>query len=159
MATRHWSEVSPLRSRIRLGTSRRESGAPSWGVVGDVRNDDIDAPPLPHVYVPLAQRPSREMALVVRTADDPCRTRGASGLRWLVVDRNQPLYDVRTMTQVLTDDLRHRASRRIGRAVCDRRAGAAATGIYGVIAHVVAQPGTRSELNGAGAAAARWSGR
>jgi putative ABC transport system permease protein len=46
--------------RLRLGD---EASAGAWrtivGVAADVRNDDIDAPPVPHVYVPHAQRPER----------------------------------------------------------------------------------------------------
>jgi len=140
MAVRYWPNSSPLGSRMRLGDEPVGEWRTIVGVVGDVRNDDIDAPPLPHVYVPLAQRPSREMTLVVRSVDDPLLHVAQARAAVAAVDRNQPLYDIQTMTQIVAEDLR-------GTVVLVALAGLfaiialalASTGIYGVIAHVVAQ--------------------
>ena len=41
------------------------------GVVGDIRNDDADQPPLPYLYFPLAQQPRRTMTFTLRSASDP----------------------------------------------------------------------------------------
>jgi predicted permease len=106
MARRHWGDRSPVGARLRLGD---EDAPDRWrtviGVAGDVRNDDIDAPPLPHVYVPHAQRPERSMTLIVRSAEDPLAL--AAPLRAAVsaVDPSLPLYDVATMEQIVREDL------------------------------------------------------
>ena len=83
MVRRYWDgdAARALGSRIRVGDERDPQ---TWrtvvGIVGNVRNDDLDAPPLPMVYVPLAQRPSRDMTLVLRTVDDPLvRVEGITG--------------------------------------------------------------------------------
>lgn len=128
-------------ARIRLGD---EPSSTAWrtvvGVVGDVRNDDIDAPPLPMVYVPLAQRPSRDMTIVLRTMDDPLSRVADARAAVAAVDPDQPIFEVKTMAQVLEEDLRQSV---ILIAIFGIFAGVAlvlaALGIYGVVAHAVAQ--------------------
>lgn len=140
MARRYWAGSTAIGSHIRLGDEPDGQWRTVVGIVGDVRNDDVDAPPAPHVYVPLAQRATREMTIVVRTVDDPLRQVAALRAAVSAVDTDQPLYDVKTLTQVLADDLR-------GSVVLVGLAGLfaaialvlAATGIYGIVAHGVAQ--------------------
>jgi predicted permease len=141
MARRYWAGTSPLGARIRLGD---EPSPDAWrtvvGVAGDIRNDDIDAPTLPQVFVPLAQRPERDMTVVVRTADNPIAHVGDARAAVAMIDRNQPLFDVRSMDQLLEEDVR-------GTVVLVGLASIfgvvslalAATGIYGVLAYSVAQ--------------------
>jgi putative ABC transport system permease protein len=141
MARRYWAGTSPLGARIRLGD---EPSPDAWrtvvGVAGDIRNDDIDAPTLPQVFVPLAQRPERDMTVVVRTADNPIAHVGDARAAVAAVDRNQPLFAVRSMDQLLEEDVR-------GTVVLVGLASIfgvvslalAATGIYGVLAYSVAQ--------------------
>jgi putative ABC transport system permease protein len=74
-----------------------------------VRNPDADRPPEPHLYLPHAQNPIRAMALVTRT-DTDTNTDAltlARPLRQAIwgIDPNQPVYDVRTMDQIVYDDL------------------------------------------------------
>jgi putative ABC transport system permease protein len=137
MANRYWSGRSPIGERLK---DANEDWRTIVGVAGDVRNDDIDAPPAPHLYVPLAQRPERTMTLVVRTRGNPAAASGI--LREVVsrVDRNQPLYEMRTMNQVLDDDLRQSWTiiEIIGAfALCALLL--ATAGIYAVVAHAVSQ--------------------
>jgi putative ABC transport system permease protein len=109
-------------------------------VAGNVRNDDIDAPPLPMIYVPLAQRPSREMTVVVRTTGEPLTLVDDARAAIASVDPAQPLYDVKTMAQVLEEDLRP-SILLIGIIGIFAAVALvlAALGIYGVVSHAVAQ--------------------
>lgn len=140
MERRYWNGSAAVGSRLRLGDEPEGQWRTVVGVVGDIRNDDIDAPPVPHVYVPLSQRATREMTIVVRTIDDPLRQVAAVRAAVSEVDPDQPLYDVQTLDQVLAEDLR-------GTALIVGLAGLfaaislvlAATGIYGIVAHGVAQ--------------------
>jgi len=70
LAQRHFADRDPIGQRLRLGRRSPES----WtvvGIVGDVKNyETVDASE-PQIYVPFAQRPTRQMTVVVRTSDDP----------------------------------------------------------------------------------------
>ena len=138
---RYWPGRSPLGARIRLGD---EPSPSAWrtivGVVGDVRNDDIDAPPLPHVYVPHRQRPEAAMTVVLRTQGDPLALVGALRAAVAAADPHQALFDVKTMERIFDEDLA--GSRVLIQvmqffAICALLL--AAVGIYGVVAHAVAR--------------------
>ncbi len=141
MARRYWPNEHAVGKRIRLGVA--ESDKP-WitvvGVVGDVRNDDVNAPPLPQVYLPHAQSAERSMALIARTVSDPLSMVGAvKGAVW-EVDKEQPVYNIRTMKQLLFEDL---AGTRIIVELLSTFAGLAlvlaVVGIYSVTSYSVSQ--------------------
>ena len=133
--------TSPLGARVRLGD---ESSPEMWrtviGVVGDIRNDDVDQPPPSTVYVPAPQRPVREMTFMVRTREDPLALVPAARAAVAAEDPDLPVYRVQTMEQLLAGDLR-------GPTVISSMAAVfatvalllAAVGIYGLVAYGVAQ--------------------
>jgi predicted permease len=106
-ARRFWPGRDPLGARLALDAP---SGTEAWlevvGVVGNIRNSDIDQGPLPQVYVPASVQPSTSIAIVVRSAG-PNALQLAPSIRSEVtrIDRDQPIHDVALMTQVLFDDL------------------------------------------------------
>ena len=105
------------------------------GVVGHIRNDGLDVDTRPQVYWPFRQRTQDRMALVVRGHH------GVGGLAPAIVGRirdidpEQPVYDVRTMEQVLDRSL---TERRLNTMLLTAFAGAslllAAIGAYGAMA-------------------------
>jgi putative ABC transport system permease protein len=105
MAERFWPGRSPLGARLRQADDATGDWRTVVGVVGDIRNDDADAPPIPYLYVPLAQRPVRTLTLVLRTAGDAAALSGPLRRAVSEIDRDQALYDVRTMEDVLEADL------------------------------------------------------
>ncbi|HUF81135.1 MAG TPA: FtsX-like permease family protein, partial [Burkholderiales bacterium] len=148
LASSIWPGEDPLGKRISAWTPTPE---PEWrevvGVIGDVRTFGQDDPVEPEMFVPYTQAPGgawdhfqRSMALVARTAADPADS--TSLLRRAVwsVDPSLPLYDVRTMDQVLAIS---GAARRFGTLLLLLLAATglalAAVGIYGVIAYFVTQ--------------------
>jgi putative ABC transport system permease protein len=140
MARRYWPNEDPLGKRINLDDSQTAPWRTIVGIVGDVRNEGLNAEPNPQMYVSFAQAPRQGMSLVVRGAGDP---RGLiAGVRNKVVelDRDQPLYNVRTLEQALAESL---ARERFGLLLIVTFAGLAlllaTVGVYGVLAYSVTQ--------------------
>ena len=133
-----WPGQSALGHRFRI-----PFGDLPWveivGVVGHVRHDALDQDLRPQVYWPYRQRAQDRMVLVVR--GDDARSLGslvAGAVR--SVDPEQPLYDVRTMDEVVERSL---AQRWLNTALLAAFAAAslllASVGVYGVVAFGVAR--------------------
>jgi putative ABC transport system permease protein len=75
------------------------------GVVRDVRSSGFDNTPDPTTYVPFAQQPAWSSAIVVRTSNDPSALASAVMARVRGIDSDEPPYDVRSLQQVLSDDV------------------------------------------------------
>ncbi|HET8645225.1 MAG TPA: FtsX-like permease family protein, partial [Vicinamibacteria bacterium] len=146
MARLHWPGGDPLGHRLKLG--RAESRNP-WcavvGVVGDVRQMGLDVSPEPEVYFSLDQPTGATpffwpQHLVVRTQGDPRAL--APALRQAVwsVDPEQPVSNVRPMTDVLDAELSGRGTQMtLVAAFAGLALLLAAVGLYGVLSYDVAQ--------------------
>jgi ABC-type lipoprotein release transport system permease subunit len=113
------------------------------GVVGDVRQAGLDHEPLREIYFPYQSNLigwMSSMALVVKTRVDPETLLPAVSEAVRAVDRDQPVYRVRTMEQVISESL---SSRRLNLWLLGVFAGVAlvlsAAGLYGVISFLVTQ--------------------
>jgi predicted permease len=142
LARRMFGGEQPVGRQIRLGA---EGGPYSLvevvGVVGDVKLRALDDAPMPTVYVPALQTPSRTSVIVVRSersSDDVAAT-----VRSVVaqLDGNLPVYGVRPMTTVV-DVSPGVPQRRLLATVFTAFAVLAlclsAIGLFGVAAHDVA---------------------
>ena len=141
-ARRFWPGRDPIGSRIALDASPvRTPGCEIVGVVGNLRNSDVDQGPLPQVYVAIAVQPSADLAVVVKSAGaDPLQLVPAIRAQVAAIDPNQPIHSVASMSQVLFDDL---ASTYILAAMLSTIGLVAlclsAAGIYGLVSYSVAQ--------------------
>ncbi len=92
------------------------------------------------MYGPAAQFPQRGMSFVARTSGDPAALVPALRRELAALDSDLPLYNVRTMEQVMSDSI---SRRRFQMVLIAAFAGVglllAAVGIYGVISYSVAQ--------------------
>jgi putative ABC transport system permease protein len=127
--------------RIKLGAP----GSPRpWmliaGIVNDVKSDGLDAEATPEMYVPYSQNTASTMTLVARTVSNPARSVAAVRSAVQAIDENQPVYNIRTMEQLLNASI---AQRRLNMMMLGAFALIAlllaTSGIFGLMAYTVAQ--------------------
>ncbi|HZE57366.1 MAG TPA: ABC transporter permease [Chthoniobacterales bacterium] len=111
------------------------------GVVGDTKASSLTGESGAQIYVPHAQDPQWNfMAMVIRTAGDPAAFATTLRREVQALDKDQPIYNVRTMDDVVMNSL---GTRRVSMQLFAVFAGAAlllaALGIYGVMAYSVTQ--------------------
>jgi len=140
MARRVWRGLDPVGKRFKVDAA--DASAPWFtvvGVVGNMRRQGLEREPVPQMFEPLAQNPSRLATLLVRTTtDDPLKIFGAVQTAVRRVDKHVPLYGVTSLEN------------RLGRFLTERRfqtslligfsASAlllAAIGIYGLIQYSI----------------------
>jgi putative ABC transport system permease protein len=137
MARRFFPDEEALGKRIRIA---EQPWRTIVGVIGSVRRSGLETEAMPEMYYPLLQEPLPFMALLVKTTRDP-RTLTAD-LRNAVraVDRDQPVFEVKTMDDVVKGSM---SSRRLTMVLLASFATMAivlaAIGIYGVISYLVTQ--------------------
>ena len=113
MAHRLWPAADPVGKRIRLGAA---SSANSWltivGVAGDMRRQGLENEPVPQLFQPLSQSPSRFETLLVRTSlSDPLKMRQTLTAAVHRVEKHVLVYSVTTLENQLETSRQDAASR------------------------------------------------
>ncbi len=138
MARQFYAGENPLGQRIRMGNGSKP--AEIVGIVGDVRDQQLDTKGLPAVYEPAAQVPFGAMYFGIRTEGDPASL--ISGVRAVIrdLDPELPLDAVGTVDALVSSSL---SQRRFAMLLMAIFAGLALVlamvGIYGVISYSVTQ--------------------
>jgi putative ABC transport system permease protein len=147
LARQVWPDGDALGRRVLLGGGDADS---VWrtvvGIVGDVRHRGLTASPRPEMFLPYAQFPAGtgnappSMHVVLRAAGDPSALASALGAAVAALDPDVPLSGVQTMEAAMGS---WAAERRLIMLLVSGFALVAlvlgSVGIYGVMAHLVAQ--------------------
>jgi predicted permease len=137
-ARRYFSGQDAVGKRLRWNADE-----PYMEIVGVARNAkyrSLREQTLPFIYIPLAQEYQRGMTLLVRTGDDPAAL--VAAVRGVVhaLNKNVPIFAVKTMTEQISAAL---AADRMIAVLLSVFGGAAlllaTVGIYAVVAYSVAQ--------------------
>ena len=141
MVNRYWSNQDALGKRIKIGNLDAKS---PWftvkGVVKDSAQAELDRDTRPEIYFALGQMAGRyrRMNLAVRTSVDPKSTLGAIQSAIREVDKDQPVYQVQTINELIRDSI---GTRRFALTILILFAVLAlvlaVSGIYGVISYSV----------------------
>ena len=110
------------------------------GVVGNIRQESLTDDVAAELYLPSAQMPMNSVTLFVRTASDPLSFDAAVRSQVLAVDKNQPIYDVKTLAQRVSDATAvSRSLTLLFSAFALLALVLGSVGIYGIVSYAVTQ--------------------
>jgi putative ABC transport system permease protein len=150
-AHRFWPGQDPIGKRIGInytGPGRRSESAPRMreivGIVGNMKQDSLEAPPAPAVYLPYLQDETNHnmatMSLFVRTEGNPMALADNVRDRIHAIKLDQPVQNVQNVAELVSQSV---ATRRYTLVLVGTFAVVelvlAAVGIYGVISYITAQ--------------------
>jgi predicted permease len=145
-ARTYWPDRDPIGRRLSM-RSPRGAANPPWctvvGVIKDIKSDGLDQSGVPHIYRPIYQYPgfrSLSKSVTVRTSLSATSLEPQIRRELQAVDPNLPVFNVRTMNEVIDGSL---ASRRFSAELVGVFAVVAlllaSMGIYGLLAYMVGQ--------------------
>jgi putative ABC transport system permease protein len=145
-ARTYWPDRDPIGRRLSMRSTKGEANPP-WctvvGVIKDINSDGLDQSGVPHIYRPIYQFPgfrSLSKSVTVRTSLSATSLEPQIRHEIQAVDPDLPVFNVRTMNEVIDGSL---ASRRFSAELVGVLAVVAlllaSVGIYGLLAYMVGQ--------------------
>jgi putative ABC transport system permease protein len=128
LARKHFPNEDPIGKRIMPGfttlpiTGEKPDMREVVGVVADVKHQTLQGPAQPEFYFAQAQMPFSTMTVIARTASDPRSFVNVARGVVQSLDRNAPVYGVRTVEELL------------GRSVATPRFNTLLLGLFAVVA-------------------------
>jgi putative ABC transport system permease protein len=140
MASKLFPSQDPIGQHIRIGGGGTGPWTTIVGVIGDIRHGGLEEVPQPEMYINYLQGPPVSPFIVMRTAGDPAMMAETVRAEMRRIDKNIPLYDMRTMSTLRSDAI---STRRfillIVGAFGVLALGLAAIGVYGVMSLIVSE--------------------
>ena len=135
---------NPIGKRMQPGISSWENEKSTMreivGVVADIRNRSLNTDPKPVYYLPQSQVPFNEVAMVVKTSNDPHALISSVTREVQAMDSELPVYNVKTMEEYVSSSV---AAPRFNTMLLSIFAAVALVltviGLYGVMSYSVAQ--------------------
>ena len=140
MARRYWPGTDPLGRRLAVAFYGAPIEREVVGVVADIRQSALDAPPEPTIYLPHAQAPTGGITVLLRTTGEPRLY--ARDMKRAIAELNSqiPVTGITTLEEVIADSLK---ARRFTLLLFGCFAVAAlllaVIGVYGVISHATTE--------------------
>jgi putative ABC transport system permease protein len=134
----------PVGKRFKPGISSWENEKTTMreiiGVVADIRNRALNTDPKPVYYLPQSQVPFNELAMVVKTSNDPRALISSATREVQAMDSELPVFSVKTMDEYVSSSV---AAPRFNTTLLAIFASVALVltviGLYGVMSYSVAQ--------------------
>jgi predicted permease len=108
MARRLFPGSDPIGQRIRMGPGPSSAWMTIVGIIGDIRHTGLEKDPAPELYVHYLQNPPVAPFIVIRTVGDPAALTEMVRREARAIDKDLPVYDLRTMLQVRSESVAER---------------------------------------------------
>ena len=140
MARRLFPSQDPVGQHVRTGPNATGPWTTIVGVIGDIRHGGLEEVPQPELYISYLQGPPVNPFIVLRTSGDPALLTETVRAEARRIDKNLPIYDIRTMTTLRSDAV---STRRFILLIVGAfgllALGLAAIGVYGVMSLIVSE--------------------
>jgi len=140
MARRLFAKQDPIGQHVRTGPNPSGPWTTIIGVIGDVRHGGLEEVPQPEMYISYLQGPPVSPFIVLRTTSDPVLLAETVRAEARRIDKNLPIYDIRTMSTLRSQAVSTRRFVLLIVAAFGALAlGLAAIGVYGVMSLIVSE--------------------
>ena len=140
MAHKLFPNQDPVGQHVRTGPNATGPWTTIIGVIGDVRHGGLEEVPQPELYISYLRGPPAGPFIVLRTSGDPALMAETVRAEARRIDKNLPIYDMRTMETLRSEAV---STRRfillIVGAFGALALGLAAIGVYGVMSLIVSE--------------------
>jgi putative ABC transport system permease protein len=140
LAQKFFKDQDPIGQHVRTGTSTTSPWLTVIGVIGDIRHGGLEEEPQPELYITYQQNPPVAPFIVLRTTGDPSALIETVRAEARQIDKELPLYDMRTMSAIRAETMAQRRFILVLVVAFGALAlGLAAIGVYGVMSLVVSE--------------------